>query len=47
VLGDGVTTTLSRIMISTYDGNLDTLKGVIEAAAADEYVRSGALQVLA
>jgi uncharacterized protein len=47
VMGDGVTTTLGRILISTYDGDLDTLKGMIEAAAADEYVRSGALQVLA
>ena len=47
VLGDGVTTTLSRIMISTYDGNLDTLKGVIEADGADEYTRAGALEVLA
>src|SRR3954452_8998678 len=47
VLGDGVTTTLSRIMISTYDGDLDTLKGVIEADEADEYTRAGALEVLA
>src|SRR3954465_6296378 len=47
VLGDGVTTTLARIMISTYDGDLDTLKGVIEADEADEYTRAGALEVLA
>ena len=47
VMGDGVTTTLKRILIGTYDGDLDTLKGMIEAAAADEYVRSDALQVLA
>ena len=47
VMGDGVTTTLKRILIGTYDGDLDTLKGMIEAAEADEYVRSGALQVLA
>ena len=47
VMGDGVTTTLKRILISTYDGDLDTLKGMIEAAEADEYVRAGALQVLA
>ena len=38
VLGDGVTTTLKRILISTYDGDLDALKGVIEADGADEYV---------
>ncbi len=47
VLGDGVTTTLSRILIGTYDGDLDTLKGVIEAEEVDEYARAGALEVLA
>jgi hypothetical protein len=47
VLGDGVTTTLKQVLISTYDGDLDALKGVIEAAGADEFVRSGALEVLA
>jgi uncharacterized protein len=47
VMGDGVTTTLKRILVSTYDGDLDTLKGMIEAPEAEEYVRAGALQVLA
>ncbi len=47
VLADGVTTTLKGILLSTYDGDLDALKGVIEAAEADEYVRTGALEVLA
>src|SRR3954465_10870746 len=47
VLGDGITTTLKRILISIYDGDLDTLKGVIEAAEADEFVRAGALGGLA
>jgi len=47
VLGDGITTTLKRILIGTYDGDLDALKGVIEAEQADEYVRAGALEVLA
>src|SRR5215210_5878612 len=47
VLGDGITTPLKRILISTYDGDLDTLKGVIEAAEADQFVRAGALEVLA
>src|SRR3954466_12959584 len=46
VLGDGVTTTLTQILISTYDGDLDALKGVIEAAEADEDVRAAALAVL-
>src|SRR4051812_20557335 len=45
-LGD-TTTTFRQILISTYDGNLDTLKGLIEAAEADEFVRAEALQVLA
>ena len=47
VLGDGITTPLKGILISTYDGDLDALKGVIEAERADPYVRSGALEVLA
>ena len=47
MLGDGVTTTLKRILISSYDGDLDALRGVIEAAEADEYVRAGALEALA
>jgi uncharacterized protein len=47
VLGDGITSTLKRILISTYDGNLDALKGVIEAAGTDEFARIGALEALA
>src|SRR5215203_6051770 len=47
VLGDGITITLKQILISTYDGNLDTLKGLIETAEADEYVRTAALAALA
>src|SRR3954470_5253578 len=46
-LGDTATTTLKRILISTYDGDLDTLKGLIEAAEADEFVRVEAFEVLA
>jgi len=46
-LGDATTTTFKQILISTYDGNLDTLKGLIEAAEADEFVRADALEVLA
>jgi uncharacterized protein len=45
-LGD-TATTFRPILISTYDGHLDTLKGLIEATEADEFVRAGALQVLA
>src|SRR4051795_2030983 len=47
VLGDGVTTTLKRILIGTYDGDLEALKGVIEAGVVDEYARAGALEALA
>jgi uncharacterized protein len=46
-LGDGITITVKQILISTYDGNLDTLKGLIEAAEADEFVRAEALEALA
>ena len=47
VLGDGITTSLKGILIGTYDGDLEALKGVIEAEQADEYARAGALAVLA
>src|SRR5689334_11180896 len=46
VLGDGITTSLKGILIGTYDGDLEALKGVIEAEGADEFVRIGALEVL-
>ena len=45
-LGD-TTTTFRQILISTYDGNLDTLKELMEAAEADEFVRADALEALA
>ena len=45
-LGD-TTTTFRQILIRTYNGHLDTLKGLIEAAEADAFVRADALQVLA
>jgi hypothetical protein len=47
VLGDGITTSLKGILIGTYDGDLEALRGVIEAEQADEYARAGALAVLA
>lgn len=47
VLGDAITTTLRGILISTYDGDLATLQAAIEKAEAEEYVREGALLVLA
>jgi uncharacterized protein len=45
-LGDGVTETFSAILIGTYDGDLDTLKALIEAPQADEYARCEALEAL-
>jgi uncharacterized protein len=47
VLGGGVTSTLKRLLVSTYDGDLAALKGVIEAAGTAEPVRAGALEALA
>ncbi len=47
VMGDSATATLKQIMISTYDDDLEALKGVIEADETDEFVRTGALEVLA
>src|SRR3954468_16581455 len=44
---DDTTTTFKPILISTYDGHRDTLKGLIEATEADEFVRADALEVLA
>ena len=46
-LGDGTTTTFKRLLISTYNGDLDTLKAVIEATEADEFVRGAAFEALA
>jgi len=47
ILGDAVTVTLRGILISTYDGDLAALQAVIEAEAADDFVREGALLALA
>ena len=46
-LGDATTENLPAIIVSTYDGNLPALKGVIEDAAADQFVRHGALMAMA
>jgi uncharacterized protein len=45
-LGDGPTTTLKRILISTYNGDFAALTALIEAAEADESVRAAALAAL-
>jgi hypothetical protein len=46
-LGDGITETLKRIIISTFDGNVAALKSVIDSDATDEYVRDAALIAMA
>src|SRR3954453_13654155 len=47
VLGDGITTSLKGILIGTYGGDLEALKGGSETEEGDEYARAGALAVLA
>ncbi len=46
VLGDATTETLTGIIISTFNGDADALKSIIEAPHADEFVRSSALDAL-
>ncbi|SOE01518.1 DUF1186 domain-containing protein [Caenispirillum bisanense] len=46
ILGDGVTESLKRILISTWDGDAEALKAVIENPDGDEYVRFGALEAM-
>ena len=43
----GVTETLNKILISTYDGDPDLLKRVIESPAADEWARGAAIEAMA
>jgi hypothetical protein len=45
-LGDGITETLTAILIGTFDGSLERLQSVIDDEAADEMVRSAALDAL-
>jgi uncharacterized protein len=45
-LGDDITPTLKRLLVRTYDGDLDTLTGLIEAVKAEGDVRAAALAVL-
>jgi hypothetical protein len=47
ILDDAATETLSGVLISTYDGQLNLLEGLIESPAVDEFVRSAAMQVIA
>ena len=45
-LGDDITPTLKRLLIRTYDGDLDTLTGLIEAVEAEGDIRVAALAAL-
>jgi len=47
IFGDAITTTLRCILVSTYDGDPTALQAVIEAEAADDFVREAALLALA
>jgi hypothetical protein len=47
ILGEAITETLSGVLISTYNGDRDALKRVIESTAADEFVRGAALDAMA
>ncbi len=42
--GDAIGPTLSQILISTFDGNGDTLRGVVEDPNADNYYRYAAIE---
>ena len=47
ILGDAITWTLSRLLISLFDGDADTLRAVVEAADVDEFVRGAAITAVA
>ncbi len=47
ILGDGITTTVPRVLVSTYGGDLAALATVVEAVEADDFARYGALLVMA
>src|SRR3954453_14860927 len=43
-LGDDITPTLKPLLVRTYDGDLDTLTGLIEAVEAEGDIRAAALE---
>jgi uncharacterized protein len=47
VLSEAVTETLNKILISTYDGDPDPLKRVIESRTSDEWARGAAIEAIA
>ncbi len=46
-LGDAITETLPRVIISIYDGNLELLKGMILDTRVDQFVRYSGLKAMA
>ena len=46
LLGDTVTEGIDRILASTFDGDTEALKRVVENPACNEYIRSAALRAL-
>ncbi|HEY1941642.1 MAG TPA: DUF1186 domain-containing protein [Roseiarcus sp.] len=46
MLGDGVTETLTGVLVSVYDGDPEPLKRAIEAEKGDEFARASALEAL-
>ena len=47
VLGDAITETLRRVLVSTYDDSLPTLASVVEAESTDSFVREAAMLAMA
>lgn len=47
VLGDAITMTLSRVLVSTYDDSLPTLASVVETESTDPFVREAAMLAMA
>ena len=47
VLGDGITETLGRVLVSTYDGNLAAVAEVVGHEGDEDYIRHAALLAMA
>jgi hypothetical protein len=47
ILGDAITPKLSRLLISLFDGDVATLRSVVESADVDEFVRHAAINAAA
>ena len=47
VLGDAITATLARVLVSTYDDSLPTLASMVETGSTDPFVREAAMLAMA